>query len=152
MDPALVHEIVVLLERAQKELSEPTSWDTLLGTGYQTIRQLFGRHERRSVQDAQRLALTKCQDKSKRTLLRVYACVDALYRNHEITRPAEVGGTLLAVFGKEVFPDIPERELRYAKGLLPWEVDKVAEQLAQLPEIASWLRAEPGAAEDRPRD
>lgn len=92
-----------------------------------------------SKEEAAFKAMNFCKKKDKETLLRVYACVYLLYANYKIDRAAQVGGTLLGVFGKEVFPHIHDRELEFAFGMKPWELNTVVEEFKENPEINRWI-------------
>lgn len=60
------------------------------------------------------LAQENCIRKDRESQARVSAYIKALYKQYNIHRAAQVGGSLLQRFGKSWFPRIHDRELRFA--------------------------------------
>jgi len=78
------------------------------------IKENTGLVNKHSLEVAIELALKTCtcEDKEKQQV--IMAFISALYHDNQIKRAAQVGGSLLKRFGNDYFPEIKEKELRYA--------------------------------------
>ncbi len=73
----------------------------------------FGKVSKRSESEEIFLAINSAGKQDKDVLCNIVAVITTLFITCEIKRGAQIGGTLLAEFGNEIYPHIAERELRY---------------------------------------
>lgn len=99
-------------------------------------------YKQRTKEEAIQLTAMSGRFADKEQALDAMACVAMLYDKHKITRPAEVGGTLITIFGKSVFPDISQKEgALFGKEIPIWEIQKYRTELVRnSPQIAQWLQ------------
>ncbi|MEH2415125.1 hypothetical protein [Nostoc sp.] len=81
---------------------------------FDSIQAATGNINLHSPEEAVKIAISTCIRKDRENQSRVAAFVTALYLQYEIERAAQIGGSLLKRFGKSWFPNIKDKETRFA--------------------------------------
>jgi hypothetical protein len=101
---------IVLAQESLNLLSNPE----IRQQAQDIIQEVSGNVNRDTLEKAVEKACTSCTKKGVDDQLSVIAFVTALYMQNDISRAAQIGGSLRKRFGVTWFPHIKERELRYA--------------------------------------
>lgn len=120
---AFVIVLLDIIECALQELAKDADLQAQLVNKSQEfadwVQVRLGRVSRPDLQESIQLALNTSVVRDEETICQIMATIATLYATEDIHRGAIVGGTLLSRFGKDTFPHIDEREIRFAKEINP---------------------------------
>lgn len=118
---------IVLVQESLNLLSNPE----IRQQAQDIVQQVSGNVNRDTLEQAVEKACASCTKKDVDDQLSVIAFVTALYMQNDISRAAQVGGSLRKRFGVTWFPHIKERELRYALDVNEELVDFFYQELSK---------------------
>ncbi|PAX55235.1 hypothetical protein [Brunnivagina elsteri] len=120
---AFVAVLLDIIEYALKNLADDKNLQKkLVGTTQEIadwLQVTLGKVSKPDIQESIQLALKTSIVRDEETICQIMAAIATLYATEDINRGAIVGGTLLKKFGKDTFPHIDEREIRFAKEINP---------------------------------
>lgn len=121
MEAEYINMLLLVVEEALTYISnDPILKNKILSESINIddwIQLKLGKVSKRSQKEAIELAIKTSVVKDKDTICRIIALITTLYATNTIERGAELGGTLLKEFGRDIFPHINNNELRFAKNI-----------------------------------
>lgn len=133
MDPKLIQALLKVVEITLEEISKNEELQDKIIINAQNfsdwLQEKTGNINQHSIDDAIQISFNSSVKRDEETLCSILVIITALYATHDVNRGAITGGTLLKYLGKDVFPHIEEKELRFSKTIEPAILEHVTESI-----------------------